>query len=74
MFGARLFGLPDGRSWIAWIRRSSKIVRRVVQAYRNEVLLIEKPGKFKHARYEGDQQRYHRRAFNQRRSLLIPPE
>jgi hypothetical protein len=45
-----------------------------VEAYRNQVLLIEKPGKLKHACYKGDQQRYHRRAFNQRRSLLIPPE
>jgi hypothetical protein len=48
--------------------------RGIVQAYRNQVLLVEKPGKLKHARYEGDQQRYHQGAFDQRRSLLIPPE
>src|SRR5262249_57510353 len=74
IFRTLLLGLPSGRNCVARIRRSGKIVRGIVQTDRNQVLLIEKPRKLKYAEHQSDQQRYHGGTFDQRRSLLVPPE
>src|SRR5437016_13844989 len=70
----QLFRLPSARNCVAWIRRSGKIVRGIVQTDRDQVLLVGQPGELKYAKHEGDQQRYHRGTFDQRRSLLVEPE
>src|SRR5262249_36259768 len=74
IFRMLLFGLPSARSCVAWIRRSGKIVRGIVQPDRDQVLLVEQPGELKYTEQEGDQQRYHYGTFDQRRSLLVEPE
>src|SRR5262249_13198532 len=74
IFRMLLFGLPSARSCIAWIRRSGKIVRGIVQTDRDQVLLVEQPRELKYAEHQRDQQRYHYGTFDQRRSLLVEPE
>src|SRR5262249_29346252 len=70
----QLFRLPSARNCVAWVRRSGKIVRGIVQTDRDQVLLVGQPGELKYAEHEGDQQRYHQGAFDQRRSLLVEPD
>src|SRR5262249_19732580 len=74
IFRMLLLDLPSGRNCVAWIRRSGKIVRSIVQTDRDELLWVGQPRELKYAGHEGDQQRYHRGTFDRRRSSLVEPE
>src|SRR5262249_2247091 len=74
IFRVLLFGFPRARGCFAWFRRCYKRVTCIVQTNGAETLLVKQPRELKYAEDEGDQQRYHRRSFDQRGSSLVPPK